>query len=113
MPFARLDQRSTGATSTIWAFPPKKAAFAVAPPSEVDVKAYALIVALNWQGEGPVNYAILRRLTEQLEDRMRAVEILDTEKHPPAFLACHSPIHQKRAGVSQVECSGGGRGQPR
>lgn len=44
---------------------------------EVDVKAYALIVALTWDSDAfaaaPPNYAILRRLSERLEDELRAV----------------------------------------
>ncbi len=41
------------------------------------VKAYATLVALVWDGNGqtdqPVNNAILRRLSEQLEDRLKAI----------------------------------------
>ncbi len=40
---------------------------------DVPMKAYALIVGLVWQLDGPPNYAILRRQAEWLEDRLRAV----------------------------------------
>lgn len=38
-----------------------------------EVRAYALIAALTWRYDGPPNYAVLRRLAEQLEDRLRAL----------------------------------------
>jgi multidrug efflux pump subunit AcrB len=38
-----------------------------------DVKAYAAIVAVRWTHVGEPNYAILRRLAEALEDRLRAI----------------------------------------
>lgn len=40
---------------------------------EVEVKANALIVALTWDLKPPTNYAILRRLSEELEDQLRSV----------------------------------------
>lgn len=40
---------------------------------ELEVRAYALIVSLNWEQDTPPNYAILRRLGEELEDRLRAL----------------------------------------
>lgn len=40
---------------------------------QLEVTAYALIVGLVWQGEGPANYAILRRTAEELEQRLRSV----------------------------------------
>lgn len=40
---------------------------------EVDVKAYALIVALRWEMDSPPSYGILRRLLKQLEDRVSGV----------------------------------------
>ncbi|QDU03638.1 Cobalt-zinc-cadmium resistance protein CzcA [Gimesia chilikensis] len=52
---------------------------------EMDVKAYALIVALVWDNPNPVNYAVLRRSAKQLEDRLRAVsgtEDIDTFGDP-------------------------------
>lgn len=40
---------------------------------QLDVRAYALIVALKWdQGDSP-EYAIMRRLAEDLEDRLKAI----------------------------------------
>ncbi|QDV18705.1 Cobalt-zinc-cadmium resistance protein CzcA [Gimesia panareensis] len=52
---------------------------------EMDVKAYALIVALVWDNPSPVNYAVLRRSAKQLEDRLRAIsgtEDIDTFGDP-------------------------------
>ncbi len=52
---------------------------------ELDVKAYALIVALRWSRDGDANYAILRRLAEQLDDEIKAVpgtEQVDTYGDP-------------------------------
>ncbi len=40
---------------------------------QLDIKAYALIVALSWDRDSEPNYAILRRLAEQLEDEVRTV----------------------------------------
>jgi multidrug efflux pump subunit AcrB len=45
---------------------------------QLDIKAYSLIVALTWQQDAEPNYAVLRRLTEDLEDQLRAVR--GTEK---------------------------------
>ena len=45
---------------------------------EMDFKAYALLVALEWDRTGPVNYAILQRWAKQLEDRLQSVK--GTEK---------------------------------
>jgi multidrug efflux pump subunit AcrB len=42
-----------------------------------EVKANALIVGLTWEENTPVNYAILRRWAETLEDRMRALSGTD------------------------------------
>lgn len=39
----------------------------------LEVTAYATILALRWDGETDVNYAVLRRLAEELERRMLAV----------------------------------------
>lgn len=52
---------------------------------EQEVRAYALIAGLTWEGEDPPSYGILRRLTEVLEDRLRAVpgtEEIDTFGDP-------------------------------
>ena len=52
---------------------------------EANPKAYAMIVALVWGQDSPVNYAVLRRLTEELEDRLQAVrgtEEIDTFGDP-------------------------------
>jgi len=52
---------------------------------ELDVKAYALIVALVWNNPNEVNYAVLRRTAKQLEDRLRAIsgtEDIDTFGDP-------------------------------
>lgn len=47
---------------------------ATAPKFEdVPMKAYAQIVALTWQQDAQPNYAILRRLSEDLEDQIRAI----------------------------------------
>lgn len=40
---------------------------------EIDVRAYALIVALCWDDDSPVNWSILRRLAMQLEDQFQTV----------------------------------------
>ncbi|MEQ8790487.1 MAG: efflux RND transporter permease subunit [Pirellulaceae bacterium] len=42
-----------------------------------EVKAYASIVALTWTSDEPVNYAILRRLAESLEDNLRGLRGTD------------------------------------
>ena len=39
----------------------------------VEVKAHALLVGLEWTSSEPVNYAVLGRLAEELEDRLRQV----------------------------------------
>lgn len=39
----------------------------------LEVTAYASILALTWDAPGEANYAVLRRLTEELEQRLRAV----------------------------------------
>lgn len=52
---------------------------------ELEVKAYALIVALVWDNPNHVNYAVLRRSAKQLEDRLRAIsgtEDIDTFGDP-------------------------------
>ena len=52
---------------------------------ELDVKAYALIVALVWNNPDSANYAVLRRSAKQLEDRLRAIsgtEDIDTFGDP-------------------------------
>ena len=40
---------------------------------ELEFKAFALLVALKWDQETPVNYAILNRLALQLKDRLQAI----------------------------------------
>ncbi len=40
---------------------------------DVPMKAYAQIAAVTWEQAGPPNYAILRRLAEELEDEIRAI----------------------------------------
>ncbi|PHS14131.1 MAG: acriflavine resistance protein B [Blastopirellula sp.] len=40
---------------------------------EITTKSYAVITALKWTQDDRPNYAILRRKTQQLEDRLRAV----------------------------------------
>ena len=52
---------------------------------ELEVKAYALIVALVWDNPNAVSYAVLRRTAKQLEDRLRAIsgtEDIDTFGDP-------------------------------
>lgn len=56
---------------------------------DLKMKAYALILGLKWQGsdteDQQVSWAILRRLTEQLEERLRAIpgtEVIDTFGDP-------------------------------
>ena len=39
----------------------------------VEVRAHALLVGLEWSSSEPVNYAVLGRLAEDLEDRLRQV----------------------------------------
>lgn len=41
---------------------------------------YTVILGLQWQGEGPVNYGILRRYAQELQDRLRDVSGTDTVK---------------------------------
>ncbi|MDC0935928.1 efflux RND transporter permease subunit [Pirellulales bacterium] len=41
---------------------------------DLEVRGYALITALTWQNDSPVNYAFLRRLAEGLEDKFRRIE---------------------------------------
>ncbi len=48
---------------------------------DLHFKAYALLVALSWDRDEPVNYSILRRQAEELEQRFRRVfgtDIVDT-----------------------------------
>lgn len=45
---------------------------------ETDVRANAAIVALTWELDSPANYAILRRWSKELENRLRAIS--GTEK---------------------------------
>ncbi len=45
---------------------------------EMDFKAFALLVGLRWEQDGPVNFAILNRLAKQLEDRLKSLS--GTEK---------------------------------
>ena len=40
---------------------------------EMHMKAFAVIASLRWTGEGKVQYSVLRRLAELLEDDLRAV----------------------------------------
>ncbi|QDT35663.1 efflux RND transporter permease subunit [Stratiformator vulcanicus] len=40
---------------------------------EIDVKAYAFITSVVWEADGPPNYAILRRLAEELKDHLEAI----------------------------------------
>ena len=40
---------------------------------EIDQRAYTLIVALTWNSEPPANYAILRRLAEELKEELRVI----------------------------------------
>ncbi len=40
---------------------------------QIDVKAFALLVSLNWNEATPINHAILRRWARALEERLRAV----------------------------------------
>jgi multidrug efflux pump subunit AcrB len=45
---------------------------------EMDFKAFAALIALRWEGESPVNYAVLQRWSKELEDRVKLVS--GTEK---------------------------------
>ena len=52
---------------------------------KLNITAYALIVALRWDFDGPVNYAVLRRYAEDLDDRLRSVsgtKLVDTFGDP-------------------------------
>ena len=40
---------------------------------ELEFKAFAMLVALKWTQEDPVNYAILNRLALQLKDRLQSI----------------------------------------
>lgn len=53
--------------------------------NQLDIKAYALLVGLQWKGETPPSYGILRRLAKQLKTRLEAVpgtEEVDTFGDP-------------------------------
>ena len=39
----------------------------------MNMKAYALLVALTWDRSDPPNFAVLRRLADQLDDRIKAI----------------------------------------
>ena len=41
---------------------------------EIHQRAYTLMAALTWDLESPANYAILRRIAEELKDQLRAIE---------------------------------------
>ena len=65
--WSRVRDRLTDAASVI---PPE----AHAPQfRELELKAYAAIVGLTWQGERPVNLSILARLAKDLEQLVRSV----------------------------------------
>jgi multidrug efflux pump subunit AcrB len=54
---------------------PELPAAALEPELEdLEVRGYALIVALTWEYERAVSYAILRRLAEGLEDELRSIK---------------------------------------
>jgi multidrug efflux pump subunit AcrB len=40
---------------------------------EIDVRGYAMIAAVTWQRDDAASYAVLRRLAEGLEDRLRGI----------------------------------------
>lgn len=76
------DEVNTTKAATIWARIRDKASDAsqTFPPgvlrpdfNRLDIRAYALIVALRWELPGEPNYAILRRLLKQLKDRIDGV----------------------------------------
>ena len=41
---------------------------------EINQRAYTLMVALTWDLDSPANYAILRRIAEELKEQLRAIE---------------------------------------
>lgn len=76
---------------------------------EQEVRAYALIVALTWERDDAPNHAILRRLTEELEDRIKAipgVDEVDSFGHPAEeFLVEISPQKLASLGLTAEEIS--------
>ena len=53
---------------------PQLPADALAPEFDrLNISAYALIVALQWDADGEPNYAILRRYAKELDDRLRQI----------------------------------------
>ena len=74
---------------------------------ELEVKAYARIVALVWDRPGQPNYAILRRLAEQLEDvllRVPGSEEVDTFGDPvEEVVATIDPERVSALGLTPVE----------
>ena len=77
-----------------------------APPvfDSLEVRAYALIVALHWSSDQPVSYAVLRRLAEELEERLKAApgtEKVDVFGEPDEeFLVTVEPEQLTSRGIS-------------
>ncbi len=76
------------------------------PPlfDSLKVRAYALIVALNWDSDQPVSYAVLRRLAEELEERLKTApgtEKVDVFGEPAEeFLVTVEPEQLTSLGIS-------------
>ncbi|MGB6044467.1 MAG: efflux RND transporter permease subunit, partial [Pirellulales bacterium] len=76
---------------------------------EQEVRAYALIAALAWRYDSPPNYAVLRRLAEQLEDRLRALpgtEQIDLAGDPDEEITVEiRPAELAARGISVADIS--------
>lgn len=76
---------------------------------EQEVRAYTMIAALTWEQTGEPNYAILRRLAEELDDELRAVsgtEVVDMFGDPDEEITVEISAAELAArGLSAAEVS--------
>ena len=76
---------------------------------EVSQRAYTLIVALTWDLESPVNYAVLRRLAEELQNEFRLIpgtEKVDLIGEPfEEIVVTINPTHLAALNLSPQELS--------
>ncbi|MEO1616108.1 MAG: efflux RND transporter permease subunit [Planctomycetota bacterium] len=81
---------------------------------DINVRAYALIVALKWEKQTPPNWAILRRLAKQLEDDLQAMsgtEIVDRFADPGEQITIElDPERTAQLGLSAEEVAAAVRG---
>ena len=83
---------------------------ALAPEyQEVSQRAYTFIVALTWDLESPVNYAVLRRLAEELQNKFRLIpgtEDVDLMGEPlEEIVVAINPSHLSALNLSPQELS--------